>query len=369
MSQSQAAATAATPTLPPPRAEVTAELYHKAWQFKRDGRHRRAQQAFTAYLRRCPQDCNGWLGLGLVLKEQQFYRQAAQAFERYLELRSDVTVRNVLVTSLWHDGQYDAARRHGLLNLQDKDHQACAGFQQSAFSQQALRAHRPVFDPEQPQRNIIAFSLWGDDPVYVSGAIVNAQLTPHVYPGWTARFYCDLSVPEDARRLLAKQGAQVQLVQQGPLAHIKPMWRFMASDDPGVDFFLCRDADSRLNVREATAVHAWLQSGQRFHLMRDHIFHMELMLAGMWGGTAGVLPPLQECLLQAPGYFDNRFGDQAFLKDLVWPLIKADLCTHDSVYGFPDGQDFPPGFRLPGRIHVGGAVKQMPHWSAVFTGV
>ena len=129
-----------------------------------------------------------------------------------------------------------------------------------------------------------------------------------------------------------------------------------------MDYFVCRDADSRLNVQEFVAVDAWTRSGLRFHLMRDHVYHMELMLAGMWGGVAGVLPNVREWLLAAPDYFDNRFADQAFLMDMVWPLIKQDLCTHDSVYGFPDGVDFPGEYRLPGAIHVGGAVKSMAHW-------
>jgi hypothetical protein len=102
--------------------------------------------------------------------------------------------------------------------------------------------------------------------------------------------------------------------------------------------------------------------------MRDHIYHMELILAGMWGGMAGVLPPLADWLAQGAAYFDNRWGDQAFLADLVWPLIRGDACVHDAEYRFPDGiaRDFPAGYDLPGLIHVGGGVKQMPHWSRYF---
>jgi len=39
-------------------------------------------------------------------------------------------------------------------------------------------------------KKIVAFSLWGNNPKYTVGAVRNAELTPSIYPGWTARFYC-----------------------------------------------------------------------------------------------------------------------------------------------------------------------------------
>lgn len=342
------------------------ELYKKARQLKQVGDLSRANEAYTTYSQLYPDDINGWLGLGLVLREQELFTQAAIAFERYLQQRSDVSVRNVLVTSLWRINQVDSAKKHGYINLEEKDRLALLGFEKSPFHNYQLQPRSPKFSSENKQRNIIAFSLWGDDPAYVTGAIVNAQLAPHVYPGWTARFYCDQSVPEDARRNLINFGAQVQLIEDAQLAQIKPMWRFLVSDDPNVDFFVCRDTDSRINIKEATAVYNWICSGKRFHVMRDHVFHMDLILAGMWGGIAGVLPSMQDWLIETPDYFNNKFGDQEFLKDMVWPLIKFDMCTHDSVYGFPDQQGFPPGFQLPGMVHVGGAIKKIAHWREMF---
>lgn len=76
----------------------------------------------------------------------------------------------------------------------------------------------------------------------------------------------------------------------GPLHRL--FWCFLVSDDPTVSHFLCRDAFSRLNSREKAAVDAWIASGLPFHAMRDHIMHTDPMLAGMWGGLAGVLPPM-----------------------------------------------------------------------------
>ena len=38
---------------------------------------------------------------------------------------------------------------------------------------------------------IISFSLWGDKPQYVVGAIKNAELAKEIFPEWKCRFYID----------------------------------------------------------------------------------------------------------------------------------------------------------------------------------
>lgn len=315
-----------------------------------------------------PDSFDGWTTLGMTHRNAGQLEQALGPLRRALGLRDDAPVRNVLVTSLWRLGRYGEARVEGWRNLELKDREARAAFAASPFARAQLAPGGRSFDPSRARRNVIAFSLWGDRPEYITGAIVNAQIAPHLYVGWTARFYCDTSVPADARAALAQYGAQVVLMDRPEHQRIRPMWRFLAADDPEVNVFVCRDADSRLNARELLAVTDWLRSGKRFHVMRDHIYHMELILAGMWGGTAGVLPGMADWLAQGAAYFDNRFGDQAFLADMVWPLIRDDVCIHDAPYRFPDGiaRDFPPGYELPGLIHVGGGVKKMPHWSRYF---
>lgn len=315
-----------------------------------------------------PGSFDGWTTLGMTRRNAGALDAAIAPLRRALELRDDPAVRNVLVTCLWRLGRMGEARVEGWRNLDLKDRLAAQALAASPFAQARLRPGGRGFDPGRPRANIIAFSLWGDRPEYITGAIVNAQIAPHLYVGWTARFYCDTSVPADARAALAQYGAQVVLMDRPEHQRIRPMWRFLASDDAEVNVFVCRDADSRLNARELLAVADWLRSGKRFHVMRDHIYHMELVLAGMWGGMAGVLPPLAEWLAQGAAYFDNRWGDQAFLADLVWPLIRGETCVHDAEYRFPDGiaRDFPAGYDLPGLIHVGGGVKSMPHWSRYF---
>lgn len=226
----------------------------------------------------------------------------------------------------------------------------------------ALSPRDSAFDPSDRAKNVIAFSLWGDDPVYTHGAIVNAQIAPHIYSGWRCRFYCDLSVPEPIIQELRRLGSEVHIIRDSKLLALKPLWRFLVSDDENVDRFICRDADSRLNMQEAVAVDDWIKSGLPFHVMRDHPYHMEVMLAGMWGGVARVLPNIRNLADVALGYARNKWNDQEFLRDVIWPLIRDHAKVHDSVFRFRGADDFPDACRLPGKVHVGGAVKSMPPW-------
>lgn len=334
-----------------------------AYCLRDGGETEAAITAMKAYTELNPKDPDGWTSLGTYLKRLQRYGEAIVPLQTALQLLDRPAVRNSLVSSLWREGRLEEARAAGLRNLNLKEKQAFRTFHSSPYGDYRLKPGGRGFDPERRARNVIAFSLWGDRPEYISGAIVNAQIAQHIYVRWTARFYCDTSVPADARDALKAYGAEVILMERPEQARIRPMWRFLASDDPGVNVFLCRDADSRLNAKELLAVTDWLQSGKRFHVMRDHIYHHELILAGMWGGMAGVLPNLEEWLASASQYFDNKFADQAFLADMVWPLIREEARIHDTHYRFPKARPFPPGYELPGLIHVGGASKTMPHWS------
>ncbi|TAN46426.1 MAG: tetratricopeptide repeat protein [Methylococcaceae bacterium] len=354
-----------------------AEAYQKAAAF--DPMHQDAQlmaaitlkeadqpEAAVAAYRRLlelhPQFANGWRLYGMLLKGLGRHAEAVTALRESLKLRADIPTHNALIITLEESGQTQQAIAEGGQLLAYKDQQAMAAFSRSPLQPLVLDPAPRAFNYKTPERNIISFSLWGDDPVYVHGAIVNARIAPNLYYGWRTRFYCDQSVPADALEELKRNGAEVVMVTDPLLQPIRPLWRFLVSDDANVDWFMCRDTDSRLNAQELLAVEQWVRSGKAFHIMRDHVYHMELILAGMWGGMARVLPNLREIILNDPRYAKNRFSDQLFLMERVWPLIKEQALIHDSYYRLHGAQDFPSGYRLPRPIHVGGAVKNMGTW-------
>lgn len=322
-----------------------------------------AVEAYRQLLKDHPADANGWRLYGMLLKNIKRPEEAITALRKSLELQADIPTHNALILTLVQAEHSDQAIAEGRRLLELKDAEAVKSFQSSVFNTTRITPVAKTFDYSKPHRNIISFSLWGDDPAYVHGAIVNAQIAPNLYYGWRTRFYCDKSVPADAINELQRLGAEIVMVEDPELQKIRPLWRFLVSDDPNVDWFMCRDTDSRLNAQELLAVEEWVRSGKSFHIMRDHIYHMELILAGMWGGMAGVLPNLRTMILNDPKYTNNRFSDQQFLMELVWPLIKGHVLIHDSYYRFAGSKEFPPGYRLPRPIHVGGAIKNMPRWN------
>jgi hypothetical protein len=322
----------------------------------------RAHDVYLSLVRQHPDFAMGWRMFGVFLKNIKCFAEAVPVLTRSLEIEDDTETRNTLVVCLFKVGQYEQAKQAGLQNLVLKDKLTTESFDRTKLNKITLGPPPRPFNPKTPHRNIISFALWGDNPVYVHGAIVNARIAPHIYYGWKTRFYCDPNVPADAIEELRRAGAQIIIMDDPAMAAMRPMWRFFVSDDRDVDWFICRDADCRLNCQELLAVDEWLRSGKSFHVMRDHIYHMELMLAGMWGGGARVFPDLVARIRAASKYHNNRFGDQAFLMHEIWPVIKNDLMTHDSCYGFHNARDFPSQYRLPDPVHVGGGIKTMPTW-------
>ncbi|MFD1627017.1 tetratricopeptide repeat protein [Azospirillum griseum] len=210
-------------------------------------------------------------------------------------------------------------------------------------------------DPERRNRQVIAFSLWGTDELYTKGAVANAHLTRSLFPGWECRIYHDNSVPVPVLDELTAAGADLVTMPPDSGPTMGPYWRFFAANDPTVTLFLCRDCDSRLSAKEVLAVEAWIRSGYPFHIMRDHVLHTELIMAGMWGGRAGLLPDLSALAERFARSTADRWQDQRFLRRWVWPLIRNHALIHDRTHhrhgiAFPDGPNGPLPDRIGSRI-------------------
>ena len=92
---------------------------------------------------------------------------------------------------------------------------------------------------------IISFSLWGDNPKYLIGALDNIRLQKIFYPSWKCRFYVHNSVPDKFVDNIIKDGGEV-IKKSGDLgiAMDKPgmFWRFEVIKDENIERFIVRDA-------------------------------------------------------------------------------------------------------------------------------
>jgi protein O-GlcNAc transferase len=184
---------------------------------------------------------------------------------------------------------------------------------------------------------IISFSLWGINRKYTVGAIRNMELVAKCYPSWQARFYVDLLVPPGIIYQLEDLGAKI--VHMNEVGDWRGLfWRFEAARTIGADAIIFRDTDSRLNEREAFAVQEWLDSGKKFHILKDHPWHKAApIMGGAWGVRGNVLRDIQELVQQHKSV--NRYGtDYDFLNIFIYPRTIGESVTHDEFYG---GQPFP----------------------------
>lgn len=185
--------------------------------------------------------------------------------------------------------------------------------------------------------NYISFSLYGKKAIYSCGAIENARLSMQLYPGWKTVFYVGKSVETSTLRALAELDAKVirRPEEESPNAMF---WRFDAVALPGAKRVIVRDADSRLSQREAVSVNEWIESGKGLHVIRDHPWHSQNILGGMWGVQGS--RALELVSQNLPKNVDGRglYGDdQDFLSQVIYPKFIDNVLAHDSFYRFTPG--------------------------------
>ena len=284
------------------------------------------------------------------------------AYRVYRQIHDAPPAQRAHASDTWLDGlaevcgwlgKRDELRHYGHLSLSLADEKFRGG------RRWPLPDMPPAFDPLARERNVIAYSLYGAQPRYCEAAIMNARVAHDLYPAWTCRFYLDASVPSHVQHRLRDTGASVVSMDHDARRTIPAtLWRFLVMDDPSVDRFLVRDADSLLSEREVAAVDAWLASDRLFHHMRDYFTHTELLLAGMWGGCTGVIPSVSALIESFLSNYKGpaRFTDQYFLRAVLWPTVRESILNHDETFGFHGATPFPdhPPIRWrAGQFHVG----------------
>ena len=211
-------------------------------------------------------------------------------------------------------------------------------------------------------KNLISYSLWGNEPRYIENMFRNFPARDKYYAAWDIRIY-NQDITQATYDKLNSYGCELVPSKWMPL---HPMFtRFYAAEDTDYDAVIFRDADSILNYRESKAVAEWLQSGKVLHSMRDAEPHNCAFQGGMWG----IRPKFkkenliewmhkimdiasQENYVHRSGY---TWGDQTFLDAFCFTHYeKTDILAHDNQDRHWDKQTvrkFPTGERP--KQHVG----------------
>lgn len=183
---------------------------------------------------------------------------------------------------------------------------------------------------------IITFSLWGNDPKYLIGAIKNALLLDSIYPNFRGLFFIDANIDKKIINRIANI-KNIDVIISNTDIHGKhgAFWRFFPlfqQQYNGVPI-LFRDVDSRLTIREYTETVKWLNSGKICHSIKDHPNDYQFtLMAGMWSIIGGKIELDYTSMLQWAKDL-TYLTDQIYLANEVYPKIANSLylsSMHDS---------------------------------------
>ena len=189
---------------------------------------------------------------------------------------------------------------------------------------------------------IISFCLYGDKDLYCLGLIENINIINEKYNDWKIYVYYN-NIPQNILNVL-KNSSNTYLFECNHNGYKWEgmFWRFYPIEDENIDYFLSRDADSRINDREMNLVNEWISSNKCFHIIRDYPCHDIEILGGTFGVNVkqfrdiSVHHEFKKIDFYKDQYYHiydkniERWPDQDFLKKLIYPIIKNNNMTHIS---------------------------------------
>lgn len=204
-------------------------------------------------------------------------------------------------------------------------------------------------------KKIISYSLYNNRPKDTINAVINCMLLPKIYPdGWIARFYIDDTVPSCIEKLLRSFEHVEVVVMPRHRGNEAMLWRFLPASEAEYDtVMISRDADSWISSREKVCVDEWLNGKKNFHIIRDHCYHSQKIMGGMWGVRNYILSKMDEMVEK---FSKENSYDQGFLANEIYPNITHDLIVH---YGNPQYNN--QGKIVNGYFNDGGV--PIPHYT------
>lgn len=180
-------------------------------------------------------------------------------------------------------------------------------------------------------KQIISYSLYGNNLKYLVGAIKNAIIAQKIMKNFTILFYVGKSVPEWCLQILSLFENVEIVFMDGPEDSSAMFWRFH-SFALGADYVLIKDADARLSLRDKYAHQEFVDSGLDFHIVKDHpVGHNIDILGASFSIKGEVLNDIHE--LMSTYTITGDYGcDQDFLRDRVYSRAKLSMLVHDAYF-------------------------------------
>ncbi|WP_295676188.1 hypothetical protein, partial [uncultured Mucilaginibacter sp.] len=196
-----------------------------------------------------------------------------------------------------------------------------------------LYAIAETINVTSPAKNMIAFSLFGNDALYTANIEKVVKSYHELLPGWKCRVYVAKDVDAKHIDLLSSNGCEVMIMEKTGVDARYTTWRFLAVE-AGAEAVIIRDLDSVPTQREKIMIEEWLAADKDFHIIRDHMHHNALVMAGMWGIKKNDISIKKETRTHL---LTNTYGvDQVFLEKVIYPRFKNNVLVHDRFPRFPD---------------------------------
>jgi hypothetical protein len=147
---------------------------------------------------------------------------------------------------------------------------------------------------------IISFCLYGKNPIYNKGAIINCKYAKEYYPEFKIWIY--ISHPDDIDETTYNKLCEMDNVKIINMNDIDKsmgimLWRYIpAFNEEKLEIFITRDLDSLLNnKRDLWCINDWINSDCDFQIIRDHPAHSKMhIMGGIWGVKGNLLYKYKE---------------------------------------------------------------------------
>ena len=139
-----------------------------------------------------------------------------------------------------------------------------------------------MFSKRNVGKRVISYPFYGNAICYVHGTLANVELMPIIYPDWEICIYHDTTVPTNIIDKLTKY-KYVKMINMFNSSIVNKMsWCFLVASEQNVERYVIINIDTRLSLRDKSAVDDWITSGKILHVMRDHPSHLQYaMHSGM----------------------------------------------------------------------------------------
>jgi hypothetical protein len=166
---------------------------------------------------------------------------------------------------------------------------------------------------------VFSFCIYGNEINYYNGILENIQIIREYFPEFEIYVYkgiCDPGWVFENCKIIETQ-------REGA---INMLYRYLPLTFADIGFV--RDADSRIYARDRWCIAEFLKSSKNYHIVRDHYYHKEQIMGGIFGWKKSLNIDLG---LDATIIYSE---DMSYLKKHLYPLIKCDTLVHTNNHAF-----------------------------------